>query len=590
MSLQSTLQQLTPVREYIPNKVNRKRWTSALVDLPHHGGEHLEHFLDEYERGMDIGLPSTAPPARSKTNPPMDLVSKCKMAETIIKWHKKGYMMGPFAPDDPSVRQCRINPVFCVPKPGGAVRPVINYSKEMDGDSLNGLLEPDLCTVEYIQLKEIVYTISKVGRGAMMWAKDLEDGYFNIKIKPEQTSSIAFIFAGLVFVPMVLAFGISSAPLIFTVFMWYAVSAIRFADLDLMWLKVPKSEFERGYFQQEADVFEVAEDRAVFIPLIMYYLDDIFGVQTPDKVWQQYKMAGDRLNYLGLSAKESKDRPPSTTQKILGLEYDSVRWEIRIPEDKVTRYVAFANSLISKSQVTKKELFSLTGKTRHASVQCKALSSFARGVEIHGHQLRGWHWHINMSNRLKRDIMLIIQGLEHNRNHGKSFDFILKPRDCFDYVAYTDASSTIGIGGFINIPDAPYFQVRWNEIEHLHHTDINWMELVAICVLIECNLDRFKGKCIHIWCDNNPVVWMLIKWRAPLDRKDLQHVLRRIARLCILHNIVPWWDHISGHKNITADRLSRFVSEPFEFAAVTPSKNPIKSARQCLQSCTDLCS
>ena len=79
-----------------------------------------------------------------------------------------------------------------------------------------------------------------MGVGAMVWAKDLEDGYFNIKIRPDQVKSIAFIFAGLLFIPMVLVFDPSTAPLIFTMFMWYAVSAIRYIDCDMMWHCMPQ--------------------------------------------------------------------------------------------------------------------------------------------------------------------------------------------------------------------------------------------------------------------------------------------------------------------------------------------------------------
>ena len=518
----------------------------------------------------------------------MDLVAKCKMAETIIKWHKKGHLMGPYLPSDPIAKECRINPVFPVPKPGGEVRPVVNYSKEIDGASLNDYLDPDLCTVEYIQLREIVYTIQQVGKGAMIWAKDLEDGYFNIKVRPDQTKSLAFIFAGLLFIPMVMVFGISSAPLIFTVFMWYAVSAIRFMSLKVMWFCVPTEEFEPQYFQTDADYYTCSDGTYTYFPLVMYYLDDIFGVQTPELVWEQYEMAGKMLVFLGLSAKKSKNRPPNTIQKLLGLEYDTIKQEIRIPAEKVDKYVKFADELLAKTQVNKKELFSLTGKVRHASVQCKALTSFARGVEVHGHKLKEWHYRINMSYRLKKDIELMMDGLKHNQSNGKSFEFILKPRKCFDFTAYTDAAGSVGIGGYIDIPNFPFFRVAWSEVEDTSNRDILWKEMVAICVLIEDNIDLFKNKCVNIWCDNNPVVWMLIKWRAPLDRPDLQHILRRIARLCIFNNIVPWWDHIDGDLNIVADRLSRFHYNPFQFARFEPGKQS-KQACQLLQKCIDLC-
>ena len=157
-----------------------------------------------------------------------------------------------------------------------------------------------------------------MGEGAMMWVKDLEDGYFNIKIRPEQTKLIAFIFAGMLYIPMVLVFGLATAPLIFTMFMWFAVMAIRFTDRDLMWQSLPSSQFRRELFQTDADIFRI--DNTTYFPLVMYYLDDIFGVHRPHLVYQQYELAGATLKQLGLSAKEQKDKPPNTVQTILGLE------------------------------------------------------------------------------------------------------------------------------------------------------------------------------------------------------------------------------------------------------------------------------
>ena len=58
-------------------------------------------------------------------------------------------------------------------------------------------------------------------------------------------------------------------------------------------------------------------------------------------------------------------------------------------------------------QITKRQLFPLTRKVRLAAMACKALSSFAKSVELYGHHVKHWHYHINMSRRLKRDIELI---------------------------------------------------------------------------------------------------------------------------------------------------------------------------------------
>ena len=578
---------LETITQYIHNKVDKENWRATLKHLSSKQKRELEHFLCEYEEGADIGLTKAAPTSKPSSNPKMSLKEKCKMAQTILKWHKKGYLMGPYPQTHPIVEQCRINPLFCVPKPDGSVRPVVNYSKKLDGTSLNDLLNPEWCTVEYIQLREIVYTIKQMGEGAMIWAKDLEDGYFNIKIRPEQTKAIAFMFAGMLYIPMVLVFGLSTAPLIFTMFMWFAVMAIRFADKNLMWNSVPATQFDRKIFQTDAVLFHV--DGRVIFPLVMYYLDDIFGVHRPEFVYKQYELAGDTLKLLGLSAKEAKDKPPNTTQTILGLEYDTIKQEVRIPWDKTEKYIAFAHSLLQRKQVTKRQLFSLTGKVRFAAVACKALSSFARGVEIHGHKIKKWHHRINMSHRLKKDINLIIEGLLINKYRGKSFDFILKPRDCFEISAYTDATTKEGgIGGFICTKNAPFFQVLWQEVSDSSDKDIEWKELAAIVVLFMCYKHEFAGKCVHVLADNEPVIWMLIKWRATLKRQDLQKLLRQIAHICMKYDIVPWWEHIPGKYNTIADKLSRFKEKPFKNFEISPQTQPNLKAKSCLQKCLDL--
>ena len=96
------------------------------------------------------------------------------MAETILKCPEKGCLTGPYPQPHSIANECRINPVFCVPKPDGSVRPVVNYSKQMKGSSLNDTLYPEWCTVEYIQLSEIVYTMKQMRERAMMWVKGLQ--------------------------------------------------------------------------------------------------------------------------------------------------------------------------------------------------------------------------------------------------------------------------------------------------------------------------------------------------------------------------------------------------------------------------------
>ena len=496
---------LDSIETYVPKRLNKERWRKALKNLSNQ--EELEKFLYQIEKGHDIGIdkePSTSGPIQ---NPPMDEKSKIKMAKTIIKWHNKGYLLGPFNPKDKIASKCRVNPVFSVPKPGGEVRPVINYSKSIDGHSLNERLMDEICTVEYLKVQEIVYTLTLVGIGAVIWAKDLEDGYFNVQVDPSQNKFMAFIFLGLLFIPIVLAFGLSSAPLIFTIFMWFVVSAIRLAKPEITFIRIPKEDLKIQYFQKEADI--IFEGEYALVPLVLFYLDDIFGIQSSELVTEQYELAGKMLKYLDLSAKPSKDRPPSTIQIMLGLEYDTIKQEVRTPRSKGLRYIAFANSLMRNKTITKKLLFSLTGKIRHASGQCRPLNAFARGVEAYGHKVKYWAHHINMSSNLKKDIKLMIEGLYFSLDYGVPFDTILNHRKGeFDMETFTDAAGVHGgIGGIIYGEPMPYFQVAWDEIElNTSHLDIQWKEMIALFVILDIFKEQWRNKSIRLWCDNEPVV------------------------------------------------------------------------------------
>ena len=96
---------------------------------------------------------------------------------------------------------------------------------------------------------------------------------------------------------------------------------------------------------------------------------------------------------------------------MLGSKCDTIKQEVRITWDETEKYSAFAHSSLKCKRITKKQLFSLTGEVRFAAVVFKALSSFARGAEIPGHEIKKWHQRINMSNRLKRETNLNIKGL-----------------------------------------------------------------------------------------------------------------------------------------------------------------------------------
>ena len=95
--------------------------------------------------------------------------------------------------------------------------------------------------------------------------------------------------------------------------------------------------------------------------------------------------------------------------------------------------------------------------------------------------------------------------------------------------------------------------ITWTSINtqhNLHNNDILWKEMYAVLMSVYLWKNELKWKSVTCFCDNQAVVYMLIKRCAPLNRPDLQHLIRCF---CYLSNTIPfhfWMEHIQGEKNI----------------------------------------
>ena len=493
-----------------------------------------------------------------------------------MKWHSKGQLLGPFKEGDEEVTDIREAPVFTVNKPDGGRRPVSDATIRLDdgGPSVNETIKleaPEIATVEYLQIQQMIAIILLVGVQCQVWAKDLQEGYYNLRVKESQIRLTAFIFFGIIFIPLTLQMGLSSAPYLFTAFMFFVVEAMICANTEWTKLSVPKIRFDEyaEFFPEKS--YEIVNAQTVSINLIVYYLDDMFGFQRKALIWKQYKMAQKILLKLGLSAQEKKDRKPASVQLMLGLLFDCDRHCIRIPPEKGRKYIEFADKLLGQKSVTKRELFSLTGKARHLAIHIPTLAAFARGVEVYGFRrsnghLLPWRGKINMCSTLKLAVRVLRTAIKRAMTREVPFDRILRGRSLWtsDVAIYTDAAGRHGgIGGYSAQKKSIFYQIAWTEVQPAQHHDIHWKEMVAVLVMLKLVQERFRNKFITIWCDNKPVVGMLIGYKAKVTRPDLLWIITKIADICMECNISPWYEWIEGTSNTTADKLSRFLPQPF---------------------------
>ena len=521
----------------------------------------LNRQLNALQSGTRIGLRCNAAPRLHHNNPRFSDREKIGIGTQLIKWLKRGVVIGPI--DSATAQQwgLTLNQIFGVPKPDGSTRPILNLS---DDDilhySVNDLLDPSWCTIEYIQTKELIQIVSALGPNAYLWAQDLSDGYYNVSVHLLDINNLACMFDKKIYVFQRLPMGLSSSPKIFSDFMAFILWAVKHNRPEIYYITVDLHNVNLNFFRAESGLFIDFHEETVRIPLIFHYLDDILGGHCDEQIAiQQFNHTKQILNKLSLDAKASKSKPPNQKQIWLGKLIDTVAQTISLPRSKVDRYVNDLKELLTKKSVTKRQLLSHIGRTRHMATIYHSLAAFARSLEIYAYSVRELHHFININTAFKRDVDLCIWAIERASSVGVAFDFILKPRQIPDITITTDASSSVGIGGFDD--RGKYFQNRWQEIPELNdypRRDIQWMELCAIFVFIHHSAPSLRNKTVHIYTDNIAVKYMLIKMRSKLKRPDLQILINTICKLSIEYQFHIWIDHIEGQLNVIADALSRF--------------------------------
>ena len=494
------------------------------------------------------------------------MTDKIGIGTQLNKWLSKGTVMGPLCDSIISTKNVTINRLFGVPKPNGDTRPILDLSDKTDtGFSVNDCLFERVCTVEYAQTREVVEIVQALGKNAWLWAKDLEDGYYNVSIFESDIYNLGFSFENEKYVFMRLPMGLSSSPHIFTEFMHFPLWAIKNDKPELYYINIPSNNFNPNNFRNDSDIKYDPYTDTYRIAVIFYYLDDILGGHIDEKeAKEQYKHSEEILIKLNLKTKTVKGKPPKQIQKWLGKMYDTINQWIKLPTEKVEKYIKSMRELINKKTVTQRELLSHIGRTRHMGSIYRPLSAFARNLEVWAYSVVGLYTHINIKNALREDLKLCVWAMLEANKYGVSFEFFLKPMDNPDITLYTDASLLIGIGGISD--KGHWFKNMWTDItlHNMEYRDIIWKELCAVFVFVHALRHHLKQKVVHIYTDNEPVKFMLISMRSKLYRPDLQILINKICKYSIKYQFHLWIEHIPGKNNIIPDALSRNFVNPFK--------------------------
>ena len=179
----------------------------------------------------------------------------------------------------------------------------MDLSHPMDR-SVNDGISRERCSVTYASVDDAVRLITILGRGTLILKIDLKNAYRIVLVHPDNRHLLGIHWQGETYIDQALPFGLHSAPLLFT-----AV----------------------------ADAVSWALIQAGTPPLI-HYLDD-FLFFLPATEWQSdqalHRILG-TLNSMGVPVAMQKVEGPATSITFLGILIDTVRFELRLPPEKVS--------------------------------------------------------------------------------------------------------------------------------------------------------------------------------------------------------------------------------------------------------------
>ena len=228
----------------------------------------------------------------------------------------------------------------------GKFRLIIDLSAPL-GASVNDGIDSSLTTLSYPKVDNAVALIRSAGRGALMAKLDLKAAYRHVPVHPDDQSLLAIRWGGATYIDTALPFGLCSAPKLF----------IAMAD-GLAWCMMCEGV---SYF--------------------LHYLDDFFFCpRQPDSCGRSLQVAVGLCEHLGFPVAPDKVVGPSTTLTFLGIELDSTKMELRLPQAKLERLQCSLGSWLRRQSASKRQLQSIIGQLSDAAIVVRPGRTFLRSL------------------------------------------------------------------------------------------------------------------------------------------------------------------------------------------------------------------
>ena len=194
----------------------------------------------------------------------------------------------------------------------------------------------------------------------------------------------------------------------------------------------------------------------------------------------------------------------------LGLEFNSLLMQVRLPLDKLARAKNTAKNLLNKAKVSHRELEAAVGFLAFAAKIVIPGRAFLRRLFD---ALRRPTKIIRITSTMKKDL----QWWDSFLKDWNGLSLLQNVENRVTWHIWTDASGRLGMGGYI-LDDPEHLQsIHLEDVFSINvatrhrSKDIQFKEMKAIHHAIRLWRDRLRGSRLVLYCDNNACIHGLKK-------------------------------------------------------------------------------
>ncbi|KAK3088021.1 hypothetical protein FSP39_013582 [Pinctada imbricata] len=262
--------------------------------------------------------------------------------------------------------------------------------------------------------------------------------------------------------------------------------------------------------------------------------------------------------------KQSKTVNPTTKIVFLGLEIDTIKLEIRLPDEKLAKIRSSIIQALNSKKLTLRQLQSLIGLLNYACTVVSPGRAFLRRVIDLTIGLTKPFYVRRLTQEAKADLHAWSVFLEHF--NGKAVLLSDKWESSDSLNLFTDASNLVFGGVFQN----KWFYGKWDASWSTVHITIK--ELFPIVLAIELFANDMANSKVNFYSDNLAVVH-IINNQTSKD-KLIMRLVRRLVISVLQNNLFFRARHIPGIQNVAADMLSRLQISKFKQLYPHMDQNP----------------